>query len=203
MNEADWTPERHLALPLLVVVPTAFLSLADSLYHNLHEWFFQHSPYGYVMLPFGSPLIIALLCAIAVWYAIPIGRDGLLALGVGYAFAWFVLFHFRGPLYWHGLFDLADRNPWPAYAWIPISIVLGIVLYCVTPSRPSRERVTLMFVALGIVALLYGWAQALLRDDVYSYYPLTRHLALTTVIAVVVVVALVVTKWFPELWEES
>lgn len=194
-------PCPELLVGLAITFPAAALSLAECVQHSLHHHLLRFTEVGYVVLPYGAGLLGALLLTSALWLIRSFGRCYVVSLLLGVAFAQFLLFNFRGPLYWHGLFDLEGRPVWWAYIWPIPGLAVGMVLSLLVQSAvPYRAFLNLAVLVLptSILFILY---KQFVGEDVFSMYPLTRHIALVALYVIVFLAVAGSSKLYPELWE--
>jgi hypothetical protein len=194
-------PNKAVLIPLLVCGPAALATLSECLYHDIHSNMLVHSRIGPILLPWGSAILAASLSSLLVPLAVGARRDGIYAIAVGYVFAEFMIFNFRGSIHWSGIFDLADRSMAPFVLWPLFSLLLGIV-YAKAHPRLNRQRSSNTLVTVSIVGLAYAWTQYLIGDDVRSSFPLTRPFALSILFAICCVTVAVTHFYSPDFFED-
>lgn len=194
--------DRQIALPSIVAGPTALLCLAENLYHDLQTDRWIRSPLYNYLFPVVAPFVAMVLCSLLGWFALSYGRTGFLSLLVGHALALFALLHFRGPVHWDGLFDLEGRPIWRVYLWQPASLLLALGLSRCSQLRQKVSASRCLVVAV-LLSVPYTSAQPILVEDIHSYFPFTRQLALAVIVAGVFGASFVATKVDPTLWEDE
>lgn len=169
-----------------ITLSTATATLAECLFRLLYDsWWRNTSTPGYYLL-YATPVLYALIGSLAVAFALQVRRIGWLIVLASMTTSVYMTAHFRGSHRWPGFYDLNELSKTPYVLGLAGATSLGLLLY-----RLSSKPIALIPVwTLIAVSLTWTWIDALRGLSILTHNPYTRHLALSTLVALTGAVAL-------------
>lgn len=199
MSDRELAP-RAIDLSALMIGPCSVLTLTDCAYHDVHRLILAPTSIGPTLLPYGSLIFACPISLICLSLAHRVGRTGWYAVALGYVLSFAMVANFRSTFYWSGFFELSDRSKMP----LLLFPVIGIAIYLSARRFPWLEKIgrARAIIATTLLGSAYAWIQALTGIDVFSLVPLTRHVALTGLILVTILLVSITLLVWPDIWTD-
>ncbi|CAN5679192.1 hypothetical protein BH11ARM2_BH11ARM2_21080 [soil metagenome] len=167
---------------IALALPSAAMALVESTIFLITRRLFDGSDIAIFTLLHGHLLLIPVVALVTLWLG-RLGRQGLLAAAAGWSIAFFLAYHFRGAHTWDGTFDVFDRDARYWQLAIAIGYLAGATSVWAFPKRTGGSHYGW---SVGVMAAstLAMWLDAHSRTNT-SFFAPTRHLALLTLLGIV------------------